>query len=75
MKKQRRRACAANRCTITAHLIRAVVFATWIVQFLYFINPNFKASGHLLWLTARFASDLVGNFEDRFAHDAAQLSC
>ena len=26
------------------------VFATWIVQFLYFLNPKFPASSHLLCL-------------------------
>ena len=30
--------------------ISAFVFATWIVQFLYFPNPKFQASSHLLWL-------------------------
>ena len=28
----------------------AFVFATLIVQFLYFLNPKFPASNHLLWL-------------------------
>ena len=27
---------------------RAFVFATWIVQSLYFLNPKFQASSHLL---------------------------
>ena len=40
-------------------------------EFLLFLNPNFKSLGHL----SRYVSDLVGNIEDRFAHDAAQLSC
>ena len=31
-----------------AVLISAFVFATWIVQFLYFLNPKFPASNHLL---------------------------
>ena len=35
---------------VTAKLISAFVFATWIVQFLYFLNPEFHASSHLLWL-------------------------
>ena len=33
-----------------ADLISAFVFATRIVQSLYFLNPKFQASGHLLWL-------------------------
>ena len=35
---------------VTAKLISAFVFATRIVQSLYFLNPKFQASGHLLWL-------------------------
>ena len=35
---------------ITAKLISAFVFATRIVQSLYFLNPKFQASNHLLWL-------------------------
>ena len=35
---------------VTAKLISACVFATRIVQSLYFLNPKYQASGHLLWL-------------------------
>ena len=35
-------------------LISAFVFATWIVQSLYFLNPKFQASSHLLWLYSPF---------------------
>ena len=35
---------------VTAKLISAFVFATWIVHFLFFLNPKFQASNHLLWL-------------------------
>ena len=35
---------------VTAKLISAFVFATRIVQSLYFLNPKFHASSHLLWL-------------------------
>ena len=35
---------------VTAKLISAFVFATRIVQFLYFLNPKFQASSHLMWL-------------------------
>ena len=34
----------------TAKLISVFVFATRKVQSLYFLNPKFQASGHLLWL-------------------------
>ena len=59
---------------VTAKLISPFVFATWIVQSLYFLNPKFQASSHLLWLTAHFVSDLVGNPEDRFSHNKAHIS-
>ena len=36
-------------CAVTAQLISAF-FATRIVQSLYFLNPKFQASSHLLWL-------------------------
>ena len=42
---------------VTAKLISAFVFATQIVQFLYFLNPKFQASGHLLCL---YSSVCVG---------------
>ena len=35
---------------VTAKLISAFVFATRIVQSLCFLNPEFQASSHLLWL-------------------------
>ena len=38
------------RCAVTALLISAFVFATSIVQSLFFLNPKFQASNHLLWL-------------------------
>ena len=37
-------------CAVTAKLISAFVFATWIVQSLFYLNPKFQASSHLLWL-------------------------
>ena len=36
-----------NRFAVTAKLISASVFATRIVQSLYFLNPKFEASRHL----------------------------
>ena len=35
---------------VTAKLISASVFATWIVQSLPFLNTKFQASSHHLWL-------------------------
>ena len=49
------------------------VFATQIVQFLFFSNPKFQVSSHLLWLYRTVVSDLVGNPKDRFSHVAAQI--
>ena len=42
MRKQRHRS--------TAQLISAFVFDSWIVQSLFYLNPKFQASSHLLWL-------------------------
>ena len=39
----------ADQLAVTAKLISAFVFATLIVQSLYFLNLKFQASGHLLW--------------------------
>ena len=35
---------------VTAKLISAFVFATWIEQPLYFLNPKLQASSHLMLL-------------------------
>ena len=35
---------------VTAKLISVFVFATRIVQSLFYLNPKFQASSHLLWL-------------------------
>ena len=40
----------ADQLRGTAKLISAFVFATWIVQFLFYLNPKIQASSHLLWL-------------------------
>ena len=45
MRKQRQISCA-----VTAQLISAFVFATYILQSLYFLNPKFQAAIHLLGL-------------------------
>ena len=51
-RKQRRR-------SVTAQLISAFVFATLIVQFLYFLNPNFRPLTIFCDCSAQFVSDLV----------------
>ena len=35
---------------VTAKLISAFVFATRIVQFLFYLNPKYQVSNHRLWL-------------------------
>ena len=54
MKKKRLFAYAKTETQIsfavTAKLISAFVFATWIVQSLLYLNPKFQALIHLLWL-------------------------
>ena len=59
---------------VTAKLISAFVFATRIVQSLYFLNPNFKLLTISCGCTARFVSDLVENPEDWFSHNEAHFA-
>ena len=63
--------CAVTAQLNTTQLISAFVFATYTVQSLFFLNPNFLASNHLLWLNS---PDLVGNPESRFSNDVAHIS-
>ena len=57
---------------VTAQLISTFVFATKIVQSLFFLNLKFQASSYL----SVFVSDLVGNPKDRFSHmEALQIFC
>ena len=58
---------------VTAKLISTFVLATQIDQSLYFLNLNFKPLIIFCGCTARFVSDLVGNPEDQFSHDEAQI--
>ena len=57
MRKQRRRSAVKTKTQIsfavTAKLISTFVFATWIEQSLYFLNPKFQASSYLVWLYSR----------------------
>ena len=49
-------------CAVTARLISAfAVFATRILQSIFFLNPNFKLLDILRDCTGRFVSELVGN--------------
>ena len=58
---------------LTAMLISTFVFATLLVQFLYFLNTKFQASSHLLWLYSLVCVGPGRNPEDRFSHDGAQI--
>ena len=69
MRKQRCRSAQIS-FAVTAKLISAFVFATQIVQSLYFLNSKFQASSHLLCLYS-LCRDLFGNPKDRFV--ATQL--
>ena len=63
---------AQTSFALTAKLIRAFVFTTPIVQFLYLIQ-NFQPLAIFCACTARFVSDLFGNPEDWFSRVAAQI--
>ena len=54
---------------VTAKLISTFVFATYILQALYFHIRNFKPLAILCGCTAQFMSDLV----DRFSHNEAHI--
>ena len=57
---------------VTAKLISTFVFATWIVQYLYFLNPKFPASSHFLCLCRLVCVGPVQKphywFSDKVAH-------
>ena len=60
-------------CICTAKLISAFIFATWIVQFLNFLNPKFPTSSHVLCL---YSSVCVGPVQTpycRFSYDADHI--
>ena len=66
------KAKAQISCPVTAQLISMFVFATYIVQSLYFINPKFQASSNLLWLYSLVCADNLGNPKNRLlSHDTA----
>ena len=68
MRKQRRR--SASR---TAKLISAFVFASRIVQSLFFLIPKFQASSHLLWLYSPVCVGPGRKPEDRYSHNEARI--
>ena len=56
-----------------AQVISAFVFATYIVQFLFFLDLKFQASSHLLWLYSPVCVVPGRVPEDRFSCVAAQI--
>ena len=58
---------------VTAKLISAFVFTTRIVQFLYFLNPKFPASSHLLCLYSSVYVRTVLKSHCWFSHEVAQI--
>ena len=54
---------------VTAKLICVFVFATQIVQSLYFLNPKFQASSYLLWLYSPVCVGPGQKPEDRFSQN------
>ena len=53
-------------------LISAFVFATQIEHSLFFLNPKFQASSHLLWLYNPVCVGPGQNPENRFSQNEAQ---
>ena len=60
-------------CTVTAQQISTFVFTTWIVQFLFFLNPKISSFYPSSTAGGQFVPDLVGNPKDRFSCVAAQV--
>ena len=57
---------------VTAKLISAFVFATRIVQFIFYLNPKFQASSSLLCLYSLVSVGPVGKPHCWFSQEAAQ---
>ena len=52
-----------------------MVFPTWIVQSLCFLNPKFQATSHFLWLYSLVCVRPGRKPKDRFSHDKAHFVC
>ena len=63
------------RSAVTAKLISAFVFATWIVQYLYFLNTKFQASSNLQLLKLLGCVRPGQNPYCWFCHVVAHISC
>ena len=61
------------KVAVTAYLTNAFVFATRMVQFLYFLNTKFPASSYLLCLHRPICVGPVRKPHYWFSHEAAHL--
>ena len=61
-----------NKGAVTAKLISVFVFATRIVQFLFYLNPKFQASSCHLWLYSPVCVGPVRKPHCWFSHEAAE---
>ena len=62
-----------SRPMVTAKLISAFVFATRIVQFLFYLNPKFQASSSFLCLYRPVCVRPVWKAHCWFSHEAAHI--
>ena len=62
-----------SNCEVTAKLISLFVFATWIVQSLFFLNPEVQYSSLLLCLYRPVCVRPVRKLQCWFSQDTAQL--
>ena len=62
-----------NKDAVTAKLISAFVFATRIVQFLFYLNPKFQASSSFLCLYWPVCVGPVRKPHYWFSHEAAHI--
>ena len=65
----------ADQLRGTAKLISAFVFATRMVQFLFYLNPKFQASSYFLCLCRPVCVGPVRKPHCLFSHEAAHLLC
>ena len=63
----------ADQLRSNAKLISAFVFATRIVQFLFYLNPKFQASSYFLCLYSLICVGPVRKPHCCFFHEAAQI--
>ena len=64
----------ADQLRGTAKLISVFVFATRIVQSLFFLNPKFQASSHLVQFYSLVCVGTGRNPEDRFSQNEAHFT-